>query len=91
MTVRETLTILFSTTIGFTLLGGVIGYSLGRFLPDYYRSVFIAGRFPDFDPLATGIGLGVTQGVTAGAVIGTLLIFILAWYRAKTNRVQDEQ
>lgn len=90
MTARETHTILFSTTIGFTLLGGAIGYSLGRFLPSYYRSIFSAGRYPDFDPIAIGIGQGVTQGVTAGAVVGTLLIFILAWYRAKTSRVRDE-
>lgn len=91
MTVREILTILFSTTIGFTALGGAIGYSLGRFLPGYYRSVFRHGRDADFDPLATGIGQGVTQGITAGVLIGTLLIFILAWYRAKTSRVQSDE
>ena len=88
MTVREMLTLIFSCTLFFGTLGTAIGYTIGRFLPDYYRSVFRAARTESFDPLAIGIGQGVTQGVTAGAAVGLVLVVVLAWYRAKTFSVQ---
>ncbi|MEQ1935981.1 MAG: hypothetical protein ABL962_19165 [Fimbriimonadaceae bacterium] len=70
------------TTIGVTLGGGIagalIGWLLGKFLPSYYRSVFYGGDRPDFDPVAVGIGSGVTQGPMIGALIGMGTVWILS-------------
>lgn len=84
MTVREMLTLVVSSTVFFTALGGVVGFALGKYLPAYYRSIQRTGAFEDFDPLAFGIGQGLTQGITAGASVGVLLVLALTWYRAKT-------
>lgn len=84
MTVREMLTLLVSCTLFLTGLSGGVGFLLGKFLPAYYRTVFLNGQDEGFDPLAVGIGQGLTQGITAGAVVGVLLVVALTWYRAKT-------
>lgn len=84
MSVREMLTLLISSTLFFTGLGGGVGYALGKHLPSYYRSIFEGGQSETFDPLAVGIGQGLTQGIFAGAGIGVLLVIVLAWYRART-------
>ena len=86
MSVREMLTLLISSTLFFTGLGGFVGFALGKFLPAYYRSIFRNGQSEDFDPLAVGIGQGLTQGITASAVVGVLLVIVLTWYRARENK-----
>jgi hypothetical protein len=89
MTIRELLTLVFSSTLFFTGLGGGVGFLLGIFLPDYYRTIFRGGNEEGFDPLAVGIGQGLTQGLTAGAIVGVLLAVVLTWYRAKTFSVKS--
>lgn len=84
LSVREILTLVISSTVLFTSLGGGIGFFLGRFFPSYYIAVFRTGNEASFDPLAVGIGQGITQGISAGTIVGVLLVVVLAWYRAKT-------
>jgi hypothetical protein len=84
MNVREMLTLLVSSTLFFTTLGGAAGFALGKYLPGYYRSVFRSGFEPEFDPVAVGVGQGLTQGMTGGAVIGVLLVFLLGRHRMKS-------
>ena len=90
MTIRQAFTLVLATTLAFTAIGGLIGFLLGRFLPNYYRSIFIQGREPDFDPLAVGVGQGLTQGVTAGAVVGVSLVALMTWYRVKSRKSDDD-
>lgn len=59
---------------GSAFVGGTIGLglgaALGTFSPGYYRSVFSIGDSRNFDPLAVGIGHGLTLGVVFGAIVG---------------------
>lgn len=72
-----------STFVGCTLLGagigGGIGYALGKLAPGYYRSVFVGGNEPSFDPVAVGIGQGITQGAAGGIVVGLALVVLFIW------------
>jgi hypothetical protein len=64
------------------LLAGVgagIGWALGTCVPGYYRSVFPGGNDPRFDPVAVGVGQGLTQGAAGGVPVGLAVVAILAW------------
>ena len=69
------------TIVGCTVVGGVIGttlgYSIGRFLPDAYRSLFEGGHDPNFAPVAVGIDLGLSQGLMLGALVGIAATLIV--------------
>ena len=69
----KSLGIVVASSLLFSGIGGMIGYLLGRFLPDYYRSVSFSGMQPGFNPVAYGDGQGVTQGLAGGAVIGLIV------------------
>jgi hypothetical protein len=79
-----------ATIVGCTVLlagiGASFGYALGAFAPGYYRSVFRAGREPDFDPVDVGVGLGVTQGMTWGVVVGLAVVALLCWRERRCGR-----
>jgi hypothetical protein len=78
-------TVLLATLIG-GLLGLALGAGLGYFLPAYYRSVFPGGEQPHFDPLAVGIGLGLSQGCMLGGVCGVGLAGLQFWFRARRRK-----
>lgn len=65
---------MIATVIACTFTGGLIGagigFTLGKWVPNYYRSVFRAGNDPNFNPLSIGIGLGLTQGAVVGLLAG---------------------
>lgn len=71
------LTILFGG-IAFAAVGGLFGAALGTFVPGYYRTVFAAGRLPDFHPIQLGIGLGVTQGFALGLALSVCAVAVQA-------------
>lgn len=85
-----TITRAFATLVGCTLLlaviGGGIGYALGRFVPAYYRSVFEDGHDPRFDPVSVGLGQGLTQGTAGGVVAGLAVIALLSWREIRLAR-----
>ena len=85
MNIRRAVIFCVSTTLVFTILGGLVGYCLGRFLPDYYRSVFRNGGDSDFDPIAVGLGLGLSQGITAGAILGVVVLVGMLWHDRRTR------
>ena len=76
------------TVFGSASLGGLIGLgigaALGAFNPGYYRSVFSRGGDPNFDPIAVGIGQGLTQGVVFGGIIGLILVAMFYRHRAQS-------
>lgn len=86
MTVLRAFGIIVASAVCFSLLGGLLGFTLGSAVPGYYRSVFFGGNRPDFDPVAVGVGQGTTQGFVGGIVIGLLVVAVLAWYNSRQRR-----
>ncbi|MHC4404759.1 MAG: hypothetical protein ACYTG0_34340, partial [Planctomycetota bacterium] len=68
------------------LVGLGVGFALGKYVPEYYRSVFPGGRDPQFDPVAVGIGQGLTQGLLLGVVTGLVLVAVLCWYKTRGQK-----
>jgi len=85
MNIQKAFLLVVSTTLVFTFFGGLVGFCLGRFLPNYYRIIFRSGGDVDFDPLAIGVGQGLTQGLTAGAMIGVVVLTVMVWHDVKTR------
>jgi hypothetical protein len=78
------------TGLVFSIAGTLLGYCLGTFAPDYYRSVISGGRLPNFNPRDVGVGLGCTQGLIVGLLAGALAIVLEAWRRWRVARVGGE-
>ena len=66
MTIAKGFVITFASGLLCAAGGGALGYALAVLSPAYYRGVFQAGRAPGFDPVAVGLGLGISQGLIAG-------------------------
>jgi hypothetical protein len=90
MTIREALTVVGSVTLFGTALGGGVGYALGKHYPNYYRIVFRVDPKAEFDPVAVGLGLGISQGMIGGAAVGLAVVAIVAWYRTRLARPYSE-
>ena len=80
--------IVFACALIGGLIGAGIGAALGSFLPSYYRSVFSGGQTPNFDPLAVGIGQGLTQGVGGGGAVGIIIVALFYWHRGRGERAK---
>lgn len=91
MTVIKALATIAGTTAVATLLGGFGGYLRGVYNPGYYRSIFLQGHHPGFDPVQVGTGLGIEQGAIAGLVVGILVVAIVAWYDLKRARLKAQE
>lgn len=89
MTIRGALGVLMGATGFLGAVGTAIGYGLGRFNPGYYRAVYVNGKDPEFDPIAVGVGLGLTQGTAAGVVIGLALVALLCWQDIRLSRAAE--
>lgn len=76
--------VLAACLLGGAILGGLVGFYLGKFTPDYYPAVFDVPESAAFDTVEAGVGLGVSQGLVAGAVIGTIL-FVTVEFCARTR------
>ncbi len=66
------------------VLGMAVGAALGHFVPGYYQAVFASGSSPEFDPVAVGVGQGLTQGFVCGAIISLVLVALFYWYRSRS-------
>ncbi|MFO0927251.1 MAG: hypothetical protein U0736_09455 [Gemmataceae bacterium] len=88
MSVRWAIAIVAICTLLLAAIGGLIGYGIGTFHPDYYRQSLPDGWKPDFDPVSEGIGRGLGQGAAWGVAIG--LAVTLGWWR-EAHRRRAEQ
>jgi hypothetical protein len=88
MTWGKGIAIVVATTVLGAIVGTALGFTLGRFVPAYYRSVFSRGNSPDFDPMAVGIGLGLSQGTAVGVFGGLVLVGAIAWFKSRRSRVE---
>ena len=79
----------FGSAMTGALLGLGVGAAIGRFAPNYYRSIFSNGGDPSFDPMAVGVGLGLTQGAGLGTLAGLILVALYYWYRTRTARIRN--
>lgn len=79
----KAIAVVSSCGLGGALFGAALGFTLGRFAPGYYRSIFSHGDRADFDPEAVGLGLGATQGVVAGLLVGLAIVFMIAWFNSR--------
>jgi hypothetical protein len=86
MTWGKGIAIVAATTVLGAIVGAALGFTLGRFVPAYYRSVFSRGNSPDFDPVAVGIGLGFSQGTAVGVFVGLALVAAIAWFKSRKSR-----
>jgi len=87
MTLKKALSVIIGMTVLSGALGCLGGYLLGKFNPGYYRAVFHGGERPDFDPIAVGVGLGLSQWAAAGAVLGVVLVLVLTWYDLRCRQI----
>ncbi len=78
--------VVFAAATGGGLIGTAIGAMLGAFVPGYYRSVFAEGSSANFDPLAVGIGQGLTQGAAGGTIVGLVVVGLYLWRLSETGK-----
>ena len=83
MTVVRGFIITIASGLAFAALGGVLGYAMGTFAPDYYRIVFRIPPGVELDPAHVGLGLGLTQGLAVGLIIGLVIVVAVAWYKSR--------
>ena len=86
MTVLRGFAITIASGLGFAVFGGLLGFLIGKFIPDYYRTVFRIPPGVDLDPAQAGLGLGVTQGLIGGLIIGLVIVATVAWYKSRVHR-----
>ncbi|MCA9212823.1 MAG: hypothetical protein KDB27_07155 [Planctomycetales bacterium] len=85
MTVLRGFAITIASGVIFAVFGAGMGYFLGSFAPDYYRTVFRIPPGVSIDPAQAGLGLGVTQGLVGGLIIGLVIVVSVAWYNSRVE------
>ena len=57
------------------MLGALIGYLTGTYMPSYYWDTVWNGR-EGFNPVAVGVGQGLTRGLGIGVFVGLAIPII---------------
>jgi hypothetical protein len=69
--------------IAFGVGGGAVGYGVGRYLPDFYRTIFDVPRREAFNAAQFGLALGLTQGLLMGVAVGLVIVVAVTWYNSR--------
>ena len=86
----KALVILAGLSLLFGVVGGTLGYLLGRLAPGYYHSMFNReNEHASFSPTDVGIGLGGSQGMMIGVAVACVLVLALAWRRSTIKSVEN--
>jgi hypothetical protein len=83
MTVFRGFAITILSGLAFGAGGGLVGYAIGRWLPDFYRTVLANRDGVDFDPAQVGLALGLTNGLVLGVGVGLVIVVAVTWYNAR--------
>lgn len=83
MTVLRGFAIAVASGVAFGLGGGLVGYAVGRWLPDFFRTIFRIPEHADFDPVQVGLGLGLTNGLLLGVGVGLVVVIAVTWYNVR--------
>jgi hypothetical protein len=78
MSITKMLGVAVAFTFGGAVVGGLIGYVMGVFAPDFYRATVSSQA----DPMQVGLGFGISQGLLMGFVLACV-IFIAQAIRSK--------
>jgi len=90
VTVVRGFAIILGSGVIFAIGGAGIGYSIGHFMPSFYRGIFANGESLKFFPELVGLGLGFTQGITSGLAVGSVVVMAVAlseWRRPAKDRI----
>jgi hypothetical protein len=91
MTVLRALVTVVGTAFAFGVVGGAIGYGLGKFTPSFYRHVFHLRDDQNINPEELGLGLGVTNGLVWGLLVGLAVVLTITWYELRRARMNIEE
>lgn len=83
MTIGKALLAVIGVTGAFATAGGFIGFAVGKLIPGYYRSIYLNGNSPDFNPTDVGIGCGISAGLIMGIIVGLGVVFIVTWHQVR--------
>jgi hypothetical protein len=83
MTVLRGFAITLFCGLFFGLGGAAIGYALGRWSPDFYRTIFRIPEASNIDPMEVGVGLGLANGGLIGLGIGLVIVVAVTWYNGR--------
>jgi hypothetical protein len=84
MPIGKIVAIVLIATFAGALVGGAIGFLMGLFLPEFYRSMGFGGG-PVSDPIQLGTGLGLSEGLMLGFVLGCLIVLVQAFGRKRKS------
>jgi hypothetical protein len=79
MTVLRGFAITLFSGLFFGVGGAAVGYALGRWTPDFYRTVFRIPIGSTVDPIEVGLGLGLSNGGIIGLGIGLVIVLAVTW------------
>jgi hypothetical protein len=89
MTVFRGFAIVLASAVAFGVLGTLLGYAIGVYAPDYYRTVLQIPPGMQLNPVQIGLGLGLTQGAGAGFAVGAVIVVAVAWYESRLLRAPE--
>ncbi len=65
-----------------TIIGGMVGYLLGTYAPDFIAALFPRSR-PESSYVQIAVGLGTVNGGFIGVGVGVVIMAILAWHQSR--------
>lgn len=83
MTIVRGFLITIASGLGFGVGGALVGYAIGRWVPDYYKTVLRIPTEEQIDIAQVGLGLGLTQGIGIGLIVGLAIVGAVAWYNSR--------
>ncbi|MCA9030028.1 MAG: hypothetical protein KDA69_19270 [Planctomycetaceae bacterium] len=88
MNIKRGFQIIGLTAVAFAVIGGLLGYLIGTYVPGYYETVFTLPE--DVNIVTLGTVLGMTQGLVAGLVLGAIVVVCTTWYEVSKLNWRDE-
>jgi hypothetical protein len=85
MTLLRAFAITIASGVAFGVGGGIVGYGVGHFLPDFYRTIFDVPQREAFNAAHFGLALGLTQGLLMGVGVGLVIVVAVTWYNARSK------